>query len=114
MKKLLLVVIVLIGFTNWYTNENNSVFNKDGSTETTLIHEEGVFLYATDWCGYCEKTRKFLDEKNIEYHEYDIEKSAQGKQEYDEMNGNGVPLLIVNSEIIRGYNTSSIIKALNK
>ena len=24
-----------------------------------------VTLYATDWCGYCKQTRRFLDSKGI-------------------------------------------------
>lgn len=66
-------------------------------------------LYATSWCGYCQKARTLLRQEQIPFEEYDIEKSTRGKDEYDQLNGNGVPLLIVNGEIIRGYNPNKII-----
>jgi glutaredoxin len=77
------------------------------------LHKEDVVLYATQWCGYCKKTRAFLRNKGIDYVEYDIENSAIGRQQYDSLNGNGVPLLVVKSEIIRGYNTQAIMNAIS-
>lgn len=76
--------------------------------ELTELHQDKVVLYATEWCGYCAKTRAFLKEKNIDYVEYDIEKSAEGKAQYQLLNGRGVPLVIVKGKLIRGYNPSVI------
>lgn len=79
------------------------VLNPSGA-ETTTLHPNNVVLYATDWCGYCKKTRKFFKENNIAYVEFDIEKSAEGKAQYQSLNGRGVPLVIVKGKLIRGYN----------
>ena len=72
--------------------------------ETTSLHTDKVVLYATDWCGYCKKTREFFKQNNIDYVEFDIEKSAEGNAEYKQLNGRGVPLVIIRGKLIRGYN----------
>ena len=72
--------------------------------ELTDMHKNKVVLYATDWCGYCAKTRAFLKQNNIDYVEYDIEKSAEGRVQYQSLNGRGIPLVIVKGKLIRGYN----------
>ncbi len=51
-----------------------------------------------------------MDENNIEYHEYDIEKSNKGKLQYDSLGGRGVPVLLINGEIVKGYNPQKILK----
>lgn len=73
-----------------------------------------VVLYATDWCGYCRLTRKFLADKGIAYTEFDIEKSDEGRKQYRELDGRGIPLMSVNGTIIRGYDSEGIRAALVK
>ena len=82
-------------------------------TEYAPFHQEGVVLYATDWCGYCKKTRGFFAEKGIEYVEFDIEKSAEGRKQYEQLKGRGVPLVVANGMVIRGYSPRSVLAALN-
>lgn len=62
------------------------------------------------WCytqppgaAIAKTTRAFLAEKNIPYVEYDIEKSGEGRHQYNELKGNGVPLLNVKGTLVRGY-----------
>jgi mycoredoxin len=127
MNKWLFISIVLAGFLNWYSD--GWIFSSLASVDVSTVgsssyneeiaaikplHQEDVILYATQWCGYCKKTRAFLRSKGIDYIEYDIEKSATGRQQYDSLNGNGVPLLVVKSEIIRGYDTQAIMNALSE
>lgn len=111
MKKL--IVILLIGaVVSWWYNARPQA--SEVSLEIAAQHDEDVILYATEWCGYCAKTRKFLAEKNIPYIEYDIEKSAKGAEQYSSLGGNGVPLLVVKGEIVRGYGPQQIVALLNR
>ena len=41
-----------------------------------------VVLYATQWCRYCEKTRKLFAKHGISYIEYDIERIGGDFEEY--------------------------------
>jgi glutaredoxin len=71
-----------------------------------------VVLYATEWCGYCAKTRELLAARNIPYLEYDIEKSDEGAHRFHQLNGRGVPVLVVGEEVIHGFDQRAIQRAL--
>lgn len=108
LKKYLVIIIALAIFQN--RGEISHFFNPP--PDYSAQHEESVILYATSWCGYCTKARQFLAEKGIPYYEYDIEASAEGREQYDALGGNGVPLLLVNGTVIKGYNPAKIIDSL--
>ena len=75
---------------------------------------EPVVLYSTSWCGYCAKTRRFFERNKINYVEYDIEKSATAKRQYDNLGGGGVPLVLVDRQLVRGYNPSKVVQFLDE
>lgn len=91
-------------------------FYQPATIEVSAVKHENVILYATDWCGYCEKTRQFLDENHIKYTEYDIEKSEQARQQHAALNAKGVPVLDIKGTIIYGYdikNSKHVLSAFN-
>jgi mycoredoxin len=67
-----------------------------------------IVLYGAVWCGYCEQTRQLLASHNVDYCEYNIERSAEGYRQYESLGGGGVPLMLFNGEVIRGYNKPEI------
>lgn len=72
------------------------------------LDDNDIVLYGAVWCPYCEQTRQLLASYNVDYCEYDIERSAEGYRQYEALGGGGVPLLIFKGEVIRGYNESAI------
>jgi len=76
-------------------------------------YEGKVVLYATQWCGYCEKTRKLFDQRNIEYIELDIEKSIEGQLEFDELGGSGIPLVVIKGRVVEGYAPKAVLNLYN-
>lgn len=80
----------------------------------TLPAGTQVVLYGTQWCGYCAKTRQLLTARNIPYREYDIENSDEGYAQYEQLRGNGVPLIVIRSDVIRGFDEDAINRALSK
>ena len=32
-----------------------------------------VVMYSTDWCGYCARARRLLDDKGVAYQEIDVD-----------------------------------------
>ena len=108
MKKFLLIAIALGIFLNWNNLRNEFSPPPDFSAQ----HPEGVVLYATDWCGYCKKARDFFRQHNIAYVEYDIEKSAEGKSQYDQLRASGIPIVVIRGEVLRGYDPNAYSKAL--
>lgn len=63
-----------------------------------------VVMYATAWCPYCAKARAYFKRTNTIYVEHDIEKSADAHAEFKRLGGRGVPLILVGSEKLRGFN----------
>lgn len=108
MKKYVLIAIALGIFINWGKLRDEFSPPPDFSAQ----HPEGVVLYATDWCGYCKKTREFFKQHNIAYVEYDIEKSTEGKEQYDQLRGSGIPLVVIRGEVMRGYDPNAFKEAL--
>ena len=63
-----------------------------------------VVMYATAWCPYCARARAYFKRTNTAYLEYDIERSAEARAEFKRLGGRGVPLILVGSEKLRGFN----------
>jgi glutaredoxin len=110
LKKFVLIMLVVVAYQNWGKIEH--FFNPSSTVATQSQTQANVVLYATDWCGYCKKTRRFLDSKGIPYKEFDIEKSAEGRKAYEALGGRGIPLIDVNGTLIRGFSPEAILAAL--
>jgi glutaredoxin len=106
LKKFVLVALAVLVFQKW--DVISTTLNPP--PDYALEHNGRVILYATDWCGYCTKARNFMRSNKIEYFEYDIEKSAEGKNQYDRLGGKGIPVLLINGEVVTGYNPAKILK----
>lgn len=68
-----------------------------------------VILYATTWCPYCEKARQLFQKHNIPYTEFDIEKSSEGKAQYELLGISGVPITVINGKVIQGFDVEGIL-----
>jgi len=110
LKKFALIMLVVVVYQNWGKIEH--FFNPSDAITPQAQAQAQVVIYATDWCGYCKQTRRFLDSKGIPYKEYDIEKSAEGRKAYEALGGRGIPLIDVNGTIIRGFSEEAILAAL--
>jgi glutaredoxin len=73
----------------------------------TPVATEGTVMYATAWCPYCAKARAYFARKGIPYTERDVEKSAGALAEFRKLGGRGVPLIVHNGEILRGFSEAS-------
>lgn len=110
LKKFLLILLVVVVYQNWGKIERYIHPEQVVSEQTQA--KANVVLYATDWCGYCKLTRRFLDQKGIPYKEFDIEKDAEARKAYEALGGRGIPLIDVNGTLIRGYDPDEILAAL--
>lgn len=71
-----------------------------------------VVLYSTEWCGYCKLTREFFAANGIRYTERDIEKSSAALAEHRKLGGRGVPLIVVDDAVIKGYSEPALRQSL--
>ena len=102
------VALALIAFQNWGTISSFFFTPQDYSQ----YQSTPIIMYSTPWCGYCKKTRSFLERSNLAYTDFDIESSAAARKAYDALNGDVIPIVVINDTVIRGYNTRAIISAL--
>ncbi len=105
MKKIVALILLVLVIQKWDSIRDFINPPPDYATE----HGDVVILYATSWCGYCKKTRQLLVDNKIEYFEYDIEKSQKGFAQYKSLRGRGVPMLLINGEVVKGYNPAKIL-----
>ncbi|WP_434708269.1 glutaredoxin family protein [Pseudomonas sp. R1-1] len=110
LKKFVLVLLVVVAYQNWGKIER--VFNPSQMVSEQTRAQANVVLYATDWCGYCKQTKRFLDSKGIPFKEFDIEKDAEARKAYEALDGRGIPLIDVNGTLIRGFDPDEILAAL--
>jgi glutaredoxin len=110
MKKYFLIIAVIAIILNWSAMVNLV----SPPPNYAAAHEGKVVLYATSWCGYCDKARVLLSDHGIEFYEYDIESSTEGRKQFKRLGGKGVPLLLINGEVLKGFDSAKILKLVNK
>jgi mycoredoxin len=112
-KPMLLLVgcLVIAFYQNWYYIDNFL----NPPPPMAAAGAENVLLYATQWCGYCAKTRRFFAKNHIAYTELDVENSEQGRIGYQKLGAGGVPIIVIKeSTVIRGYDPEAINVALGR
>ena len=72
-----------------------------------------VIVYSTPTCPYCVRAKKFLKDNNIDFEDIDVSSNQQKSKEMIDKSGQmGVPTLDIEGEIIVGFDTEKIKKAL--
>ena len=107
MFKKILVVFALVLVVQYWGEIKNLIYPPP---DFAAGHEGKVILYATSWCGYCAKTRRLLQENNIDYFEYDIEKSVEGRRQYKSLGGKIISVLLIKGKVVEGYNPNLIME----
>lgn len=72
-----------------------------------------VTIYTTPTCSWCAAAKRFLDEHEIEYTEYDVSEDPDRLEELIRISGQtGVPVLDIDGEIVVGFDRDRIIELL--
>lgn len=71
-----------------------------------------IKMYVTEWCGYCKQARAYFSRQGIRYTELDVEKSAAARAEYQQLQGRGVPVIMVGTQRMNGYSEASLARML--
>ena len=71
-----------------------------------------IIMYGTQYCQYCYLAKAFFKKHNLPYTEYDLDSSDKHMQTFYLLGGTGTPLLIVNKQIIHGFEERLRRKAL--
>jgi mycoredoxin len=74
-----------------------------------------VTLYSAEWCGYCKRTTKLLDELGVAFVHKDIERSEAIADELLALSGDRkIPFLLIDGKAVRGYDRDRILDLLGK
>ena len=72
-----------------------------------------VLVYSTPTCPYCKMAKQFLVENNIEFEAIDVSTNQAAAQEMISKSGQmGVPVFIIDEQVIVGFDKGKIKKLL--
>ncbi len=72
-----------------------------------------IIVFSTPNCGWCRKLKNYLREKGFRYRDVDISKDAKAADDLVRKTGQtGVPVTLINSRSIVGFNKKEIDRAL--
>lgn len=75
--------------------------------------KEKVTILVTSWCPYCQKLENYLKSKKIRFTRYDIENDTRGKSIHEKLGGGGVPVTLIGSTVVRGFDIEALESALD-
>ena len=88
---------------NSFTSPSIEPFQFDESLISKRVVTPDVIMYSTSWCGYCKQARRYFNQKQIAFTEYDVEKTDKGKQDFKRLGGKGVPVILVGDQRLNGF-----------
>ena len=62
-----------------------------------------VTVFGFDACPYCRRLEAYLRAEGIDYVNMDVANNPAAKREFQRLGGGGVPLTIVGTESVRGF-----------
>jgi len=74
---------------------------------------KNVTVYSTPTCHFCRLAKDFFKANNVAYTEYDVASNLEKRKEMIEKSGQmGVPVIIIDNELIVGFDKPQISKML--
>ena len=78
-----------------------------------MAQKQKVSIYSTPTCHFCQMTKEFFAEHNIEYTNYDVSKDLQKRQEMFNLTSQmGVPVIVIDNDIVIGFDKEKISELL--
>lgn len=71
-----------------------------------------VVLYGTASCPYCKEARSYLHSKAIIFVDYDVDLHERGRNDFQKLRGQVVPLILIGNRQISGFDKNAIDDAI--
>lgn len=71
-----------------------------------------IKVYSSDNCTWCQKLKRYLKSKNIDFQEFNVESSENAQAVFKLTGQNAVPVTIIENKIIIGFDMNAIEDAL--
>jgi glutaredoxin len=82
-------------------------------TPEVIASKPDVIMLGAWWCTYCYQAKRYFQNNNISYCEYDMENDPVGIRLYQDHGGGVVPVFIIGDKLIRGYDPQLINTAID-
>ncbi len=108
------LIFIVLGFLALFFIVGHYSTNllSDEPITLTRANPPEIVMFGTQSCKYCHLAKQFFAKHNLPFTEHDIELSDKHRDLFYMMGGRGTPLLIVNGDIIHGFDESLIRAAL--
>ena len=74
-----------------------------------------VKVYSTPACPYCAVAKEYLSSKGVAYQSFDVSQDRAAAEEMVELSGQmGVPVIVVDGEVIVGFDQGRIDSLIAK
>lgn len=77
--------------------------------------DKEVVVYSTPTCPFCKKTKDYLNQKGIAYNDINVAADKEKAKEMIQMSGQmGVPVIVIDGQLVVGFNQAKIDELLVK
>ncbi|MFQ3550361.1 MAG: glutaredoxin domain-containing protein [Armatimonadota bacterium] len=77
------------------------------------MSESKVTIYSTPTCPHCKHAKEYLKEKGIEFTDYNVATDLEARKAMMDKSGQmGVPVIMVDDEIVVGFNRARLDQLL--
>ena len=119
----ILMLVVFAGGWNWWQKQHRQALMVQVAkeqyaeivkeNETARAGRQVINLYTATWCGYCNHLKESLDASGVPYSDHDVENSDEGRSYSNSHHFNGVPVTVVGSETVEGYDADRLESVFN-
>ncbi len=77
--------------------------------------DKKVVIYSTPTCPWCKRAKEYFSQKDIPYLEYNVAENKDAAKEMIQKSGQmSVPVIIIDDEIVVGFNQTLLDKLLSQ
>ena len=70
---------------------------------------EKIRLFVKPWCGWCEEAKDWLNERGVEYQEFDVTNDRRARDEMHQLSGQTLaPVIEADGEILADFDTDQL------
>jgi glutaredoxin 3 len=71
-----------------------------------------IKIYTSNTCSHCSAAKEYLKEKELSYEERNVSTDPSAKKELIGMGYMGVPIIMVDDDVIEGFNKNKLDETL--
>lgn len=72
-----------------------------------------IKIYSTPICPYCRSLKSYLSQRDISYTDYDVSIDENARKEMVDLTGQmGVPVVLIDNEVVIGFDKDRINELL--